>query len=190
MSRKTQVLLLEDVRNVGRKGEIATVKAGHAWNFLLPTKKAEVLTKRAYRIQIRLKEERAKQAAEDKKEAEKLSLKLREEVLKKIVKVDVAGNMYGSVTAHDIAELLSNKGYEIEKRDVILPHAVKKLGTHKVEIKLKEGVLASVELEVAPDRVIKKPAKEAKEAPKEDEQESAEGEEKAPSEEKASAEEE
>lgn len=164
MQRKTKVLLLKDVRNVGRMGDIALVKAGFARNYLLPFGQAEILTPRAYRIQTRLQEERAKVAAKDKSESEKLAIELKDVELKTVVKVDVAGHMYGSVTAQDVAKMLVDKGYALERRDVILPHAIKKLGVQKVELKLKEGVTAFVQVEVLPDRKIEQPAKEVKAA--------------------------
>ena len=154
MTRKTKVLLLKDVRNIGRMGDIALVKAGFARNFLLPFGHADMLTPKAYRIQIKLQEERSKQSAKDKAEAEQLAIAFKDVLLKTVVKVDIAGSMYGSVTAQDVAKMLVVQGYQIERRDVVLPHAIKRLGVQKVELKLKEGVTAFVQLEVLPDRPI------------------------------------
>lgn len=154
MTRKTKVLLLKDVRNIGRMGDIALVKAGFARNFLLPFGHADMLTPKAYRVQIKLQEERLKQSAKDKAEAEKLSIAFKDVELKTVVKVDIAGHMYGSVSAQDVAKMLVEKGYQIERRDVVLPHPIKRLGTQKVELRLKEGVVAFVQLEVLPDRPI------------------------------------
>ena len=162
MQKKTKVLLLKDVRNVGRMGEIASVRAGFARNFLLPFGHADIVSAKAYRIQVKLQEERAKVAASDKVEAEKLAVELKDVVLKTVTKVDIAGHMYGSVSSQDVAKMLVEHGYQIERRDVMLPHAIKKLGVHKVEVRLKEGVIALVQVEVLPDRVIHVAAKEQK----------------------------
>ncbi len=160
MLRKMKVLLLKDVRNVGRMGDIAQVKAGFARNYLLPFGHADILTPRAYRVQLSLQQERAKLAAKDKTEAEKLAIVLKDVTLKTVVKVDIAGHMYGSVSSQDVSKMLMEQGYQIERRDVLLPHAIKRLGVQKVEVRLKEGVMAFVQVEVMPDRIIQAPLKE------------------------------
>ena len=163
MQKKTKVLLLKDVRNIGRMGEIASVRAGFARNYLLPFGHADIVTPKAYRVQIRLQEEGSKQSLKDKIDAEKLAVEFKDVVLKTVVKVDVAGHMYGSVNAQDVAKMLNEQGYQIERRDVVLPHAIKKLGLQKVELRLKEGVSAFIQVEVQPDRVIQAAPKELKE---------------------------
>lgn len=144
-----KLLLIEDVQDLGRSGDIVTVKPGYARNFLLPRGVAVVADKGALRMQARLKEEREKKAALDKAEAEKTAGQIAEVTLSTIVKVDQDGHMYGSVSAHDIADLLlSQAGMEIEKRAIALKHPIKALGIHKVNVKLKEGVTASLTIKV------------------------------------------
>lgn len=146
-----QVLLLEDISDVARKGEIIKVKPGFARNYLLPQKKATLVDKRTIRFQERLREERAKQAAEDKKASEKIASDLKGQSFKTVVKVDPDGNMYGSVTAADIAKLLKENGFSVSKKCVILAHPIKTLGNHEVELHLKEGVFVSFQLTVESD---------------------------------------
>lgn len=148
---KNQLLLLEDIHNVGRKGDLVKVKPGYARNFLLPQQKALVADRSVVKIQARLKEERAKQSILDKKDAEELSEKLRHLVITQEVKVDAEGHMYGSVTAKDIVDLLEAEGIQIERRMVSIEHPIRQLGVHTINLKLKEGVLAHFNLKVEPE---------------------------------------
>lgn len=149
---KNQLLLLEDVDNVGKKGQLVSVRPGFARNFLLPQKKAIVADKNIVRLQTRLQQERQQQAKVFKEESETIAKELATTKLTLTVKVDPEGHLYGSVTALDIAKLLhSEKGLEINKRDVLLDSSIKKLGTYTVDLKLKEDVMASFSLHVLPE---------------------------------------
>lgn len=145
---KNQLLLIEDVDDVGRSGDVVSVKPGFARNFLIPKKKAVVANPHTLRMQQRLKEERAKQAVVDQKEGEELAARLEGKILIQMVKVDPEGHMYGSVTAMDIVHLLEQEGFKLEKRNVVLPQPIKALGEHTISLKLKEGVPAKVMLKV------------------------------------------
>ncbi len=141
---RNQLLLLEDVEDLGRSGDIVSVKPGYSRNFLVPKKKAVVADKFTLRLQARLKEERAKQAEIDRKEAETQASKIEGMALTVEVKVDPDGHMYGSVGAADIVRLLENEGITLERRHVTLAQPIKTLGTHPVQLKLKEGVPALI----------------------------------------------
>jgi len=144
-----KLLLIEDVEDLGRSGDVVNVKPGFARNFLLPRGFAVVADKGTLRMQARLKDEREKKAAVDKAEAEKSAEQISGITLSTIVKVDHEGHMYGSVTAHDIAELIQSQGnIAIEKRAIVLKHPIKKVGVHKINVKLKEGVTGVVTLKV------------------------------------------
>src|SRR5579872_4257004 len=108
-----QLLLVEDVDDLGRSGEIVKVKPGYARNFLLPRKFAVIADKGTLRMQARLQEERAKRAEVDKKEAEELALTINGKEVSILVKVDPEGHMYGSVSAHDIAHLFEKEGIKL-----------------------------------------------------------------------------
>jgi large subunit ribosomal protein L9 len=145
----TQLLLLEDIDTLGRKGDIVNVKPGYARNFLLPQGLAVIANKQALRLQENLKEQRRQQALADKKESEEIASRVEGLSLTKVVKVDQEGHMYGSVSAADIADLLKQESQvEIEKRMVQLKHPVKTTGVHPIFIKLKEGVTATFNLKV------------------------------------------
>ncbi len=148
---KQQLLLLEDVDGLGRSGDVVTAKPGFIRNFLLPQQKAVSADKHTLKMQARLKEEREKRAAVDRKEAEVQAEQIKTLVLAIEVKVDPDGKMYGSVSTLDIARLLQAKGYQIERKSVLLSQAVKTLGNHTINLRLKEGVPATFTLEVQPE---------------------------------------
>ena len=93
---QNQLLLLEDVRNLGRKGEIVRAKPGFVRNYLLPQEKALIADKRTLRLQSRLAEERAQQALDDKKNSEELARRLKGKILILTVKVDSQGHLYAA----------------------------------------------------------------------------------------------
>lgn len=166
---KQQLLLLEDVDGLGRSGDLVTAKPGFTRNFLLPQKKALLADKHTVKMQARLQEERAKKAAVDRKDAEGLAERLKEVVIKTEAKIDPDGKMYGSVTSLEIARMLQEKEFPIERRHVQLPHPIKNLGIHTVELRLNEGVPAFFRLEIEPEGGIlpQKSVKQAAEAPQE-----------------------
>lgn len=148
----TKLLLIEDVEDLGRSGDLVSVRPGYARNFLLPRGFAVIADKSALRSQVRLQEERQKQAVQDKAESEKAANAVEGVTLMTIVKVDHDGHMYGSVTSHDIVNLLQNQvNIVLEKRAIALKHPIKETGVHQIAVKLKEGVTASFTLKVVPE---------------------------------------
>ncbi len=145
---QSQLLLLEDVEDLGRSGELVNVKPGFARNFLIPQKKAVVADKFTLRMQARLQEERSKRAEIDRSQAEELSQKIDGKVFTIEVKVDPDGHMYGSVAAADIVRLLETEEVTVERRNVVLAQPIKTLGPHSIQLKLKEGVPAHITLHV------------------------------------------
>lgn len=150
---KRQLLLLQDVDGLGKKGDIVTAKPGYIRNFLLPQGLAIVATPNTLRKQEHLRAERAKQAIIDRKESEGLAIQIEATSLETRVKVDPEGHMYGSVSAADIAQLFKEKGFAIEKKSVLVPKPIKETGVHKISLRLKEGVTASCELKIIPEGV-------------------------------------
>jgi large subunit ribosomal protein L9 len=152
----TKLLLVEDVDDLGRSGDIVSVRPGFARNFLLPRKLALAATPRALAMQAKLQEERKKLAMQEKAEAEAFASALEGVTITTIVKVDHDGNMYGSVSAHDIANLLQEQAnVAIEKRAIALKHAIKEVGVHDVVIKLKEGVVSKITLKIVSEEAEK-----------------------------------
>jgi large subunit ribosomal protein L9 len=145
----TQILLLEDVDNLGNKGEIVNVKPGYAFNFLIPKKLALIADKNAIRRQARLQEERKVKALEDRKASEEIASRLNGSTFTVEVKVDHDGHMYGSVSSLDVVHLVKMQaGIELDKRQVPLKHPIKQTGVHELTLRLKEGVEAQIHLKV------------------------------------------
>lgn len=162
-----KLLLVEDVEALGRSGDIVSVRPGYARNFLLPQGFAVVASKSALRMQAKLQEERKQRAIVDRQESEKIAGSLADVNVETIVKVDHDGNMYGSVSAAEIVELLQQQAnITLEKRAIQLKHAIKELGEHKINVKLKEGVISSFNLKIMPEEghaaLATKEAKESK----------------------------
>ncbi|MBA2728930.1 MAG: 50S ribosomal protein L9 [Parachlamydiaceae bacterium] len=145
----TKLLLVQDVENLGRSGDIVSVKPGYARNKLVPTKVAVLADKKSLRMQARLQEERLKKAIEDKKDAELLAEKINGKTVTTIVKVDHDGHMYGSVSVNDILHLVQEQlSLTLEKRFVHLAHAIKKTGVTEIPLRLAEGITASFTVKV------------------------------------------
>jgi large subunit ribosomal protein L9 len=168
---RNQLLLLSDVDDLGRSGDVVSVKPGYARNFLIPQKKAVVADKFTLRMQAKLKEERAKQAEIDRKESEGLAKKIEGMSLEIRVKVDPDGHMYGSVTQMDIIRLLADLGIPLERRNVLLAHPIKSLGVQTIQLKLKEGVPSQFVLKVVSETALPEEEEVVSEAPVEEERE-------------------
>lgn len=151
---KQQLLLLEDVDALGRKGEIVTAKPGYIRNFLLPRSLAVKATANTLRKQEALRIEREKQAVIDREESEKIAKDLETVVLEIKVKVDPEGHMYGSVSSTDIAALFAEKGFAIEKKYILLTRPIKETGAHKISLRLKEGIAVTCQLTIIPEGMI------------------------------------
>ncbi len=151
---QNQLLLIEDVDNLGRSGDVVSTKPGYARNFLLPQKKALIADKFTLRMQAKLKEERAKRAVVDRKEAEELAQQIVGKEFSIVVKVDPDGRMYGSVSSQDIVKMLSDQGFVVERKSVVLTHPIKQLGVHSIQLKLKEGVPANISLSIVSDKPL------------------------------------
>lgn len=145
----SKLLLKEDVENVGRSGDIVSVKPGFARNFLIPQGKALIADKYAIRLQKQLQEERQAKALEDKKESEELAKRLEIEEFIIPVKVDADDHLYGSVTTVQIQHMIEERlKVVLNKKAVQLKSPIKKLGSYPVELRLKEDVPAVTTVKV------------------------------------------
>lgn len=144
----TTILLREDIETLGGRGEIVKVKAGYARNYLLPQGLATLATKGNIR-QIEL--ERAallKKAAAEKATAELQAGQMGDISLHFERKSGEQGHLFGSVTSMDIAEALKAKGYEIDRRKIILKDSIKETGNYTVGVKLHREVTLQVPVTV------------------------------------------
>ena len=143
-----EIILREQVEKLGDRGDIVKVKAGYARNFLLPQRKAILVTPHNVRQVEQEKVALVRREAIEKKESEFLAQQLSELNLEFSRKVGENEVLYGSVTTMDIVQILLEKGFEIEKRKINLEEPLKSLGKHEVPIKLHREVTALLKIEV------------------------------------------
>jgi large subunit ribosomal protein L9 len=146
-----KVILREDVTNLGRSGEVVTVKDGYGRNYLLPRKLAVLANERNIR---QLEHEKSVISARQEKlktGAQQTAKGLEAVQLKILRKVGEQDKLYGSVTVLDIAESLAAKGHKIDRRTIHLPEPIRSVGTFDVEVRLHRDVAAKIKVEVAPE---------------------------------------
>ena len=145
----TTILLREDIESVGGRGEIVKVKAGYARNYLLPQKLATLATKANVG---QIEQERSRllmKAAGEKATAEAQKEQMSTITLAFERKAGEGGALFGSVTTMDIAEALTAKGYEIDRRKIILKDAIKETGEFTASVKLHREVTLQIPITVS-----------------------------------------
>ena len=146
-----EVILRDHVENLGERGEIVKVADGYARNFLLPRNLALPATEgNKMRVQRERKITESREA-EERQGAEAMAVRLNALDLTVSRKVGENNHLYGSVTNADIAELLAQKGFEIDRRKILLPDPIKTLGDNTVPVKLHRDVTAQLRVKVAKD---------------------------------------
>jgi large subunit ribosomal protein L9 len=143
-----EVILRETVDNLGKRGEIVKVADGYARNYLLPRRLALPATegnKKHVERERRIVEVRE---AEEKGQAEAIAGRIAAADITIARRVGETEALYGSVTSADIAEYLKTKGFEIDRRKLILPEPIKTLGEHDVPLKLHREVTVPLKVKV------------------------------------------
>jgi large subunit ribosomal protein L9 len=155
----TEILLLQQVENLGAEGDQVTVKAGYARNYLLPRKMALPITQANKKHIESLKARRAEREAKEVAVADALKTKIEGIQMVFEVKTGEDDKMFGAVTANDLIERFKENGVELDKRQVSLYTPVKSVGKHTTKIRLHKEVSFEYEFEVKSDA----PAEEAAE---------------------------
>lgn len=144
-----KVILLEDVKSLGKKGQIVNVNDGYARNFILPKKLGLEATNKNLndlKLQNANKEKLAQEALEA---AQELAKKIEAGKIVVPIKVGEGGRTFGSVSTKEIAiEVKKQMGYDIDKKKIQLKDAIKTLGTHIVPVKLHQKVVAELKVNV------------------------------------------
>lgn len=142
-----KVILLEDVKTLGKKGEIVNVNDGYARNFILPKKLGmEATAKNMNDLKLQ-KANEEKVAQEILQEAKELAAKLEAGKVEVSIKVGEGGRTFGSVSSKEIAAAVKEQmGYEIDKKKIQLKDAIKVLGEHGVPVKLHPKVTAELKV--------------------------------------------
>lgn len=143
-----EIILRADIPKLGQRGDIVTVKDGYARNYLLPRKLAMEATAGSRKQVATMKAAGARREAKEKSSAESLAAQLGEQVLTIPAKAGESDQLFGSVTAIDIAAALERRGFAIDKRKVLLEEPIKTLGEYQVPLRLHREVTAEVKVNV------------------------------------------
>ena len=143
-----QVILNEDLPNLGRPGDVVRVRAGYARNYLLPRKLAYPATKGNLKVIEFERNSLLRKEAKQKEDAEKLMQLINNVEIVIRRKVGEQDALYGSVTNSDVAEELEKKGFQIEKRKIHMDDHIKSLGEFSIPVRLFKDVTAHVKLKV------------------------------------------
>jgi large subunit ribosomal protein L9 len=143
-----EVILRADLDKVGSRGQVVNVAAGYARNYLFPKKLAVPATEANKKIVEQERLAHLRREAKEKTEAEDLSRMMAGVTITIAGKAGEMDQLFGSVTAKDIAEALARRGYEIDRRKIHLEEPIKQLGEHKVPIRLHREVTVEVTVQV------------------------------------------
>ena len=144
-----QVILLQRIAKLGQMGDVVSVRAGYARNFLLPQKKALRATEENRK---QFESQRAQLEADNlaqKSEAEQVAQKLNGVSFVAIRQAGDTGQLYGSVSTRDIAQVVTEGGFTIDRNQVAMERPIKALGVHDVEVALHPEVSVMIKLNVA-----------------------------------------
>ena len=143
------VILLEDVKSLGKKGEIVNVSDGYARNFILPKKLGvEATSKNLNDLKLQ-KANAEKVAAEQLAAAKELAEKIEKLTVTLKMKAGEGGKAFGSVSSKEIGKAIEDQiGLEIDKKKLVLPEPIKTFGTHEVPVKLHKDVVAKLAVKV------------------------------------------
>ena len=144
-----EIILLQDVKSLGKKGEIVNVNNGYARNYILP-KKLGVEANGKNLNDLKLQKQNEEKVAQEKLEAaQKLADDLKEKSVTVKIQSGVEGKVFGSISSKEIAlEAKRQLGIEIDKKKIVIPDAIKSLGTYNVNIKLHKDVLGTLAVKV------------------------------------------
>ena len=147
-----KVILLSDVKNLGKKGEVVNTSDGYARNFLFPRKLAQEATAENLHILNAKKEtERRKKLAEI-EEAQRIAEKLKNKEIKILTKTGDNGRLFGAITSKDVAELINKEyGTEIDKKKIVMD-TLKLVGSYDIEVKIYPEVSTKMKVVIASEQ--------------------------------------
>jgi large subunit ribosomal protein L9 len=143
-----EVILKQDVQGLGYKNDTVKVKAGYGRNYLIPNNFAIIANDSNKRLTTELVRQVAHKAAKLKQDAEALAAKIGELTIEVGTKAGESGKIFGAVTALQIADILKAKGFDIDRKKVILKESPKQLGTYKAVLDLHKEVKHEISVKV------------------------------------------
>lgn len=142
-----KIILTEDVKSLGHKDDVVSVKSGYGRNFLIPTGKAKLATESALKMLAEDVRQRAFKLEKIRKDADEISAKLNGLSLTIAAKSGASGKIFGSVTSLQVANALKEKGYDVDRRKIVVDD-IKMLGSYVANINLFKDINAQVNIEV------------------------------------------
>jgi len=143
-----EVILKEDVANLGFKGDLVTVKDGYGRNYLIPQKLAVLATESAKKMLAEDMKQRAHKLERIKNEAQELADKLQDYTLTVGAKSSSTGKIFGAVGPIQIADAFEKAGFAVDRKTIVLKEPVKELGSYKATLKLHKEVTVEVAFDV------------------------------------------
>ena len=148
-----EVILIQDVEGLGRRGDKAQVAPGYARNFLFPRGLALAATSAGAKRFAELERQRLAKANRERREAEQLATVLRKVTVQIPVQVGEEDRLFGSVTSADIAQALAEAGHKVDRRAILLEEPIKTLGVYTIRLRLHPEVEGKVKVLVKPKAV-------------------------------------
>ena len=142
-----KIILSEDIKNLGFKDDVVEVKAGYGRNYLIPQGKAKLATEGALKMLAEDIRQREFKLDKIRKDAEAVATKLNGVSLTLSAKTGTSGKIFGSITALQVANMLKDQGYEVDRRKIMLDD-VKTLGSYEAVVTLFKDINATVKVEV------------------------------------------
>jgi ribosomal protein L9 len=143
-----QVILLEDINNLGYKDDIVTVKGGYGRNFLIPQGKAIIASESAKKVLAENLRQRAHKLEKIKTDAESQAKKLEGVSLTIGAKTSSTGTIFGSVSNIQVAEELTKQGFDVDRKKIIIKEPIKEVGSYTATVKLHKDVSVEIPFEV------------------------------------------
>ena len=144
-----KVILLQDIKGLGKAGEIANVKDGYARNYLLPRKLVVEATEGNLKTLAEQKVSQELKQQQEIDEAKDIVAKLEESPIEITAKAGEGGKLFGSVTSKDLAEALGKQHkIKIDRRKIVLPEPIRELGIRDVEVKLHTGAVGKLKVNI------------------------------------------
>ncbi|MGN6185681.1 MAG: 50S ribosomal protein L9 [Thermoanaerobaculia bacterium] len=159
-----KVILTEEIRGLGTRGDVVTVKDGYARNYLIPKNMAQEASAGNLKAIEHQRRKWALLAQQEKDAAQKAADRVKGVKLQIEKRVGEHGHLFGSVTTNEIADALAAKGIDVDKRRIELASPIKNVGVHDVEVRLHRDVTATIQVEVVAqgvERLEEAPAAEA-----------------------------
>lgn len=142
------LILKEDVANLGYKDDIVSVKRGYGRNYLIPSGKAVIATESARKVLAENLKQRAHKLAQIKAEAEAMAAKINGVCVTIATKTSSTGTIFGSVNSVLVSDELAKLGFEVERKAIVIKDAIKEVGDYTATVRLHKEVSASINLHV------------------------------------------